>query len=121
MPDIRATVSRRENLATGQRFTPLRGFLSTLPRAGAPLIVYAPEADGGVARLTTSLVQRVLSAPDGTLFVETRQSVYCVVLDEPLVELPPPSRMHVSFDGYELTVAPHSPCDTDAEDVESSD
>ena len=121
MPDIGATISRRDNRAGGRRTAPMRGFLSSLPSVGVPLILYAPEADGSVARLITSLVQRVLSDPDGTLFVETRQSVYRVVLDEPIAELPRPTRMRISFDGYELTVAPHAPGEGDEEDVESND
>jgi hypothetical protein len=121
MPDIGATVSRHQSRAGEPRAAPLRGFLSSLPLVGAPMILYAVEADGGVARLITSLVQRVLSDGDRTLFVETRQSVYRVVLDEAHVELPRPNRLQVSFDGYELTVAPDAPRDDDAEDLESND
>ena len=119
MPDIRATVSRRANRAGGRRTAPIRGSLSSLPRVGAPLIVFVVDTDGRVDRLITSLVERVLNDGDGTLFVETRQSVYRVELDEPIVELPRPTRMRVSVDGFELTVT--DACDDDADDVESND
>jgi hypothetical protein len=119
MTAIAATVSRRGSRWGGTRTAPLRGFLQSLPRVGAPIILLAPGSDGTVARLITSLVVRVLSDPDGALFAETRQSVYRVQLDQPIAELPPVSRSRVSFDGYELTVAPGVPSDDDADGLET--
>ena len=110
MPDIPAVVQRHVPRSARSHATdakPMRGFMRTLPRVGAPLILLVPEADGGLGRLVTSLVQRVLMDPGGRrLFVETRRSTYYVTLDEPIADLPPPMRARVSFDGQEVTVAP---------------
>jgi hypothetical protein len=114
MPDIAATVTRVESRSGRRRSAPLRGFLTTLPRVGAPLILFVPEEGGSVARFVSSIAQRVLADPDGTVYVKTRHSVYRVELDERVAELPPPLR--VSFDGYELTVAPAGPSDDAAAD-----
>lgn len=119
MPDIAATVSLCGS--RGGRSRAVRGYLATLPNVGAPMILFAPEATGSVARLITSMVERVLADPDGSLFVQTRRSVYRVVLDEPVAELPPPSRVRVSFDGFELTVTPAAPTDDASGDVETID
>jgi hypothetical protein len=99
----------------------VRGYLATLPQAGVPMILFAPEATGSVARLITSMVERVLADPEGSLFVQTGRSVYRVTLDEPIAELPPPSRVRLSFDGAELTVAPAAPTDDASGDVETID
>jgi hypothetical protein len=69
MPDIGASVYRQQDRAGEPRSAPLR--------------------------LITSLVQRVSSEADRTLFVEARQS--------------------------ELTVTPRAPRDDDAEDAEGND
>lgn len=120
MPDIAAVVTRIESRAGRQRPEPLRGFLTSLPRVGAPLILFVPEPGGSVARFISSIAQRVLADPDGTVFVKTRRSVYRVELDEPVAELPPPLR--VSFDGYEVTVAPAAASDDAvADDAETGD
>jgi hypothetical protein len=112
MPDLRASVRRCSSSANspgGSRIPPLRGFLPYVPRVGEPLILYTPEPDGGVARLITSAVQRVLMDPGGLeLFVETRRTTYVVRLEEPLRELVRPPRLRVTFDGFEMTVTSDS-------------
>jgi hypothetical protein len=110
MPDIAAVVQRqlKSSARSGAAADPpLRGMLSALPRVGAPLILLVPDDEGGLGRLVTSLVDRVLMHPDGrVLFVETRRSTYRVTLDQPIAALPPPFRANVSFDGNEITVTP---------------
>ena len=120
MPDIAATVSLC-GTDGGRRAASLRGYLAILPHVGAPMILFAPEPTGSVARLITSIVERVLADPDGSLFVQTRRSVYRVTLDEPTVDLPPAVRMRLSFDGFELTVTPAAPTDDASDDVETID
>lgn len=106
----------------GTRMPPLRGFLTALPRAGAPMILYWPGEDGKVARLITSLVDRVLMDPNGRdLYVETRQSVYRVTLDEPVLQLGPASPRPGSFAGFERTVAPDAPGDHATGEADSKD
>jgi hypothetical protein len=85
------------------------------------MILIVPLPDGGVDRLITSQVQRVLINPNGIVFVETRQSVYRVTPDEPIAVLPPPPRMRPSFDSFDLTIAPDSLLDDTSEDAEESD
>lgn len=119
MPDILATVRRRDSSRSRPRAhadETLRGFLRALPQVGTPLILYVPRPDGGLDRLVTSIVQRVLMDANGRdLFVSTRRSSYAVTLDEPAETLPPPLRTRVSFDGVEVTQHPASP-DAAAED-----
>lgn len=121
MPDIAATVSLCACRRGRRGAASLRGHLATLPQVGSPLILFSPEPTGTVARLITSLVERVLAGPNGSLYVQTRRSVYQVTLDEPIAELPPPVRMRLSFDGFELTVAPGAPTDDASGDVETID
>src|SRR6266404_3429525 len=105
MPDIAAVVRKCRVGKTHLRSAPICGFLPRVPSAGAPLILYAPDSDGTLARLITSLVQRVLMDPERReLFVETRQSVYHVTLDEPAPCVAESPRGRVSFDGFEITV-----------------
>lgn len=120
MADLRASVSRRDTCG-GLRTAPIHGFLPSLPRVGVPLLLYASASDGTVASLMTSIVERMLIAPDGALFVQTRQSVYRVTFDEPLVELPPPTRVRVSLDGYALTVESSEPDSDSADGIETND
>jgi hypothetical protein len=121
MPDIAAIVSRRESRTGGKRTPPLRGFLTGMPRVGVPMTLIVPLTDGSVDRLVTSLIQRVLIDPNGTLFVETRRSVYRVTLDEPVSSLPPPSRVRASFDGFELTVTSGSGADETSDGAEETE
>lgn len=109
MPDILATVRRRSaGRSRGHAAAEsLRGFLRALPRVGTPLVLYVPRSDGGLDRLVTSIVQRVLMDANGRdLFVSTRRSSYAVTLDEPAGTLPPPMRTRVSFDLIEVTQHP---------------
>src|SRR4051812_13698585 len=121
MADLRASVSRRDARLGGLRTEPICGFLPSLPRVGVPLILYAQSSDGRIASLLTSLVERMLIAPDGALFVQTRQSVYRVTLDEPVVDLPPPTRLGISLDGYALTVASSAPTDASTDGIDRND
>ena len=121
MADLRASVSRRDGRFGGLRTAPIDGFLPCLPRVGVPLLLYASSSNGTVASLMTSVVERMLIAPDGALFVQTRQSVYRVSFDEPLVDLPPPTRLRVSLDGYALTVESTESPDDGADGIDGID
>jgi hypothetical protein len=124
MPDIPAVVRRCRTSRTHRRVggaAPIRGFLPRVPRVGAPLIFYMPDSDGNLARLITSCIERVLMDPQGQeLFVETRQSVYHVILDQPAPVVAASPRPRASFDGFEITVAPDSPCDI-ADEIDTTD
>ncbi len=103
MPDLRARVSRRDTRRGDARSEAIHGFLADLPRIGAPLVCFAQSAGGRVASVTTSPVDRILIAPDGALFIQTRQSVYRVILDAPVIELPAPERARATVDGFDAS------------------
>ncbi len=55
----------------------IEGRLAALPRVGESIVVFR---DDKMSRLITSTVIRILSGPDGSLYAETRNSVYRVVV-----------------------------------------
>lgn len=55
----------------------VRGYVVALPRVGASLVIFHRDGPG---RMITSAVVRVLSDTDGTLYVETLNSIYRMTL-----------------------------------------
>ena len=78
-----ALISVSARLVAQRRETPrqrnkrvVEGFIVSYPEIGLPLVIYERGRDN---RITTSPVRRVLDE-DGELWVETRNSVYRLIL-----------------------------------------